>query len=432
MTSTTLLRSAAVATGLVGLIDPSWTARRPAPVPVEVKAPADLQRAAGDVRRSLENQLGDRITFDSDAQPAAVVLVGRTGSMTSLDRDGVSISTVSLGSPAPNVRVIAAEDPDPVRVGWTATVGAVVEGVGMAGKASRIVLEQRGVEIAREEHRWKENAERFDARLHYTPPSSGTSTVTLRVLPFEGEAVVTDNAVDLRLAVSERRLNVLVHEPRPSWNAAFVRRSLEQDPSFEVSTIVQASQGPRGPGRKSAGRVDGCRVEPVRRRAHRGTRRVAAIGDRSPADVRPNQGRGRSVPSRPPSCRAISRAHPSEFRQPNSTKSSSTAPSPSNRLRAHHCVHPKSPCSGKACQAHRCWLRLSFPLVGARGQSYSSGPLAQVASSSRERWTRGAFAQRQTTGSGGSGGPGSPRRQPQRRRGSRRPSRQEFLVLVRT
>ena len=243
MTSTTLLRSAAVATGLVGLIDPSWTARRPAPVPVEVKAPADLQRAAGDVRRNLENQLRDRITFDSDAQPAAVVLVGRTGSMTSLDRDGVSISTVSLGSPAPNVRVIAAVDPDPVRVGWTATVGAVVEGVGMAGKASRIVLEQRGVEIAREEHRWKENAERFDARLHYTPPSSGTSTVTLRVLPFDGEAVVTDNAVDLRLAVSERRLNVLVHEPRPSWNAAFVRRSLEQDPSFEVSTIVQASKG---------------------------------------------------------------------------------------------------------------------------------------------------------------------------------------------
>jgi hypothetical protein len=130
MTSTTLLRSAAVATGLVGLIDPSWTARRPAPVPVEVKAPADLQRAAGDVRRNLESQLGDRITFDSDAQPAAVVLVGRPRSMTSLDRDGVSISTVSLGSPAPNVRVIAAEDPDPVRVGWTATAGAVVEAVG--------------------------------------------------------------------------------------------------------------------------------------------------------------------------------------------------------------------------------------------------------------------------------------------------------------
>ena len=60
MTATTLLRSAAVATGLVGLIDPSWTARRPAPVPVEVKAPADLQPAADDVRRNLANRLGNR------------------------------------------------------------------------------------------------------------------------------------------------------------------------------------------------------------------------------------------------------------------------------------------------------------------------------------------------------------------------------------
>ena len=278
-----------------------------------MKAPADLQRAAGDVRRSLENQLRDRITFDSDAQPAAVVLVGRTGSMTSLDRDGVSISTVSLGSPAPNVRVIAAVDPDPVRVGWTATVGAVVEGVGLAGKASRIVLEQRGVEIAREEHRWKENAERFDARLHYTPPSSGTSTVTLRVLPFDGEAVVTDNAVDLRPAVSERRLNVLVHEPRPSWNVGIVRRSLEQDSSFEVSTIVQGLRRCQGGLAVRAGNppaaLTAARLSPFDVVLIGAPEELRQSEIRSPADVRPNQGRGLSVPSRPPSCRAISRAH---------------------------------------------------------------------------------------------------------------------------
>ena len=311
MTATTLLRGAAVATGLVGLIDPSWTSRRPAPVPVEVVAPKDLQRAAGDVRRILENRLGDRIAIDSDVEPAAVVIVGRTGSMTSLDRDGVSISTVSLGSPAPNVRVIAAEDPDPVRVGWTATVGAVVEGVGMAGKTSRIVLEQRGVEIAHTEHRWKENVERFDGRFHYTPPSSGTSTVTIRVLPFEGEAVVTDNAVDLRLAVSERRLSVLVHEPRPSWNAAFVRRSLEQDPSFEVSTIVQATSLSGGLAVRAGSppaALTAAALSPFD---------VVLIG--APEELRQSEldalrtfarirGGSSSVASRPPSCRALSGA----------------------------------------------------------------------------------------------------------------------------
>ena len=179
----------------------------------------------------------------------------------------------------------------------------------MAGKASRIVLEQRGVEIARAEHRWKENAERFDARLHYTPPSSGTSTVTLRVLPFEGEAVVTDNAVDLRLAVSERRLNVLVHEPRPSWNAAFVRRALEQDPSFDVSTIVQASKGLAVRAGSPPTALTAAALSPFDVVLIGAPEELRQSEIEALRTVRSNQGRGRRVPSRPPSCRAISRAH---------------------------------------------------------------------------------------------------------------------------
>ena len=38
-------------------------------------------------------------------------------------------------------------------------------------------------------------------------------------------------------------MKVLVHEPRPSWNTSFVRRALEQDESFDVSTLVQSSRG---------------------------------------------------------------------------------------------------------------------------------------------------------------------------------------------
>ena len=40
MTVTALLRSAAIATAIVGVIDPSWTARRRTPVAVELTSPA--------------------------------------------------------------------------------------------------------------------------------------------------------------------------------------------------------------------------------------------------------------------------------------------------------------------------------------------------------------------------------------------------------
>jgi hypothetical protein len=260
MTITAVLRSAAIATAVVGLVDPSWTARRQAPVAVELLSPEATDGDA--VRRRLSRSLGDAVTFASEAEPAALVVVDDISSTTALARGhstgtlnrdtqpGQSrlsvpaVSTVYTARPAaPNVRVVAAEEPDPGRVGWSASFHGVIEANGLAGKSSRIVIEERGVELAHLEHRWTSDSERFEATLRYTPPASGTSTVTLRVLPVEGETTVSDNAADLRFVASGRRLSVLVHEARPSWNAAFVRRALEQDPSFDVSALVQASRG---------------------------------------------------------------------------------------------------------------------------------------------------------------------------------------------
>ncbi len=209
---------------------------------VELTSPATTD--GDDVRRRLARSLGDAVTFDSEAEPAAVVVVGGMPPPSALSRAGVPVSTVSIARPAaPNVRIVAADEPDPGRVGWSASFHGVIEASGLAGQSSRIVLEERGTELAHVEHRWTSDTERFDATLRYTPPASGTSTLTLRVLPAEGETTDADNAADLRFVASGRRLRVLVHEPRPSWNATFVRRALEQDPSFDVSALVQASKG---------------------------------------------------------------------------------------------------------------------------------------------------------------------------------------------
>ena len=244
MTMTGVLRSAAIVTAVVGLVDPSWTARRRAPVPVEVRAGTHSAAAADEVRRRLARSLSGQVTFDSEAEPVAVVVVGDARPMKSMPRFALPISTVSIASPSvPNVRVVSADEPDPVRVGWSATFQAVIEAHGLAGKTSRIVLEEHGAELAHLEHRWSRESEQFDVSLRYTPPASGTSTVTLRVVPTDGETTASDNAVDLRLVASGEQFRILVHEPRPSWNATFVRRALEQDPTFDVSTLVQASKG---------------------------------------------------------------------------------------------------------------------------------------------------------------------------------------------
>jgi hypothetical protein len=241
---TSPLRTAAIATALVGLVDPAWTTGRQAPVAVEIQFAPAAASAAENVRRRLMHSLNGDATFDSDAEPAAVVLVGGPVPGTSLRTDAVPISTVSIPRPAdPNLRLVTADEPDPVRVGWAATFRAVVEARGFAGRKSRIVLEDGGVELAYVEHRWTRDVERFDTALRHTPPHAATSTVTLRAVPLDGETTTADNAAELRLVASSGRLKVLVHEPRPSWNATFVRRAIEQDPAFDVSTVVRASKG---------------------------------------------------------------------------------------------------------------------------------------------------------------------------------------------
>ena len=244
MTVTGWLRGAAIVTALVGVVDPSWTARRRAPVSVDVRAATRSVAEADDVRRRLTASLSGEVTLDSDAEPVAVVVVGDAGPMKSMPRGAQTISTVAIAPPpVPNVRVVAADDPDPVRVGWAATFHAVIEARGLSGKTSRVVLEERGAELAHVEHQWSRDSEQFDASLRYTPPANGTSVVTLRVVPLDGETTVSDNAVDLRLTASGERFRILVHEPRPSWHATFVRRALEEDPTFDVSALVQASKG---------------------------------------------------------------------------------------------------------------------------------------------------------------------------------------------
>ena len=243
MTIATILRSLAVAIAVVGVIDPTWKMRSRPPVPVEVRSSPAFAAEESDVRRELDRRLGRAIALDSAAEPAAMVLVGDPRAMSSVRRDGLPVSGVATPAGTPNVRIVAADDPDPVRIGWAATFKAVIEAAGVAGQTSAIVVEERGVTLARTTHTWSREQETYEASLRYTPPVEGNSAVTVRVIPLEGETTSSDNAVDLRLVVSGRPLRILVHEPRPSWNATFVRRALEGDTTFDVSTFVQASKG---------------------------------------------------------------------------------------------------------------------------------------------------------------------------------------------
>ena len=230
---------------IVGTMDPSWTVQRETPRPIDVHVADDgapaARSAAAPVIAQLARLLGREATFDGKAPAVARVAIGGTSNVAA---GPVPTSFVSLDSAAStNVRVAVMTEPRPGLVGWRTTISAIVEGRGVAGSKSSIVLEQSGVEIARLEHAWTQANERAAISIPFVAPLEGAARVTVRVLPLPAETNVNDNVADVRVMSRARRMRVLVHEPRPSWAASFVRRALEANPAFDVSAYAGASKG---------------------------------------------------------------------------------------------------------------------------------------------------------------------------------------------
>ena len=234
------LRALAVLLAIAALIDPAFAVRRPGPLAVDIRV--EPSPAAAEMRDRLAASLRDRIVVGAGEPASAVVIIG--DAMGTALPGNVPISFVSVGPlGGPNVRIVHATPPETVLPGQEAVVAAQFEAIGLAGRSSLIDLEQDGVRLARVEHRWTSDPERFTASLRYAPAVSGLRKVTVISQPIAGELSQEDNAADLPILASARTLRVAAYEPRPSWAAGFVRRALEADPVFEVSSLVRASRG---------------------------------------------------------------------------------------------------------------------------------------------------------------------------------------------
>ena len=240
MTLTSILRASAFIVAGVGVLDPAWTSRRRSPLPVDVRAASAADRPSAEEVRRRVRQLDD-VAVDGSASAAAVVLVGTAANPQSLT-SGIPVSVVTQPD-GPNVAVEPIAPPRPLLTGLTTRIEAVVSATGMAGATSRIGLEVQGIELAAIDHRWSSDREAYTARFEHVPPAAGAGVIRVSAGPLDNELTTDDNHADVQAIVEDRKLRVLIHEPRPSWTATFVRRALEEDPVFEVTALARPSRG---------------------------------------------------------------------------------------------------------------------------------------------------------------------------------------------
>ena len=235
MTAVTVLRAVAFVMAGVGVLDPACVVQRQAPAAVDVRGNDAL-------RQRLVRELRGTADLDSALKPAAVVLAGGAIDADSIPA-GIPVSTVRADEVGPNVTVLEVRTPAVLRPGWLAAVQVLVRGRGMAGKSTVLALEEHGVELTSAQHSWSRDDESVELGLTYVPTAAGARELRAIARPVEGETAADDNQIVSTVNVQDRRLKVLVHEPRPSWTAAFVRRALEEDPDFTVAALARVSKG---------------------------------------------------------------------------------------------------------------------------------------------------------------------------------------------
>ena len=245
MAATTWLRSAAAAIAIAGVIDPSLSATRAVKPDVSVVASVRLPDPAlvDRVTTALESRF--HVIRGASLGAGAVVLVGDTWPSTELTQgDGVHGARAFAVTPEPRtpfISITSAEMPDSAHLQSRIPVSVRARVAGAQGRTATFTLSRDGVAIDRMTSAIKSDDERVEVELGYVATTTGAASLSVEA-DVPG-AQPGPHAVDLRVEIGSARWTVLTFDRRPSWMSTFVRRALESDPRFVVTSRVVTSRG---------------------------------------------------------------------------------------------------------------------------------------------------------------------------------------------
>ena len=235
---TNILRVTAFSIAVLAAIDPSIAVHRARPVAIEFTT--DGSRLALDVHRQLTSLLGETATEAHGANADAVVSLGGTIDPEAV-RDAVPVSSVTLNK-TPNITMLDAAPTSALVAGQQGTIEVQLIAEGVAEQASVLTVTHNAVQVGRLEHTWT-GERRQRIAVPFVSVAAGVHLLKVTAVALSSETRDDDNALDVAVTTIERPLKVAVFEGRPSWSAGFVRRALESDRTFEISSLTRASRG---------------------------------------------------------------------------------------------------------------------------------------------------------------------------------------------
>jgi hypothetical protein len=241
MISRLLLRASAVAIAVAGIVDPVLTLNRHARPEVALIASDHLPDAA--LTDRVLDALSSRFTVvrGPSVGAAATVVVG--------DELPASVATsmvpgfVVLPEPRrPYLTVTAVRAPSRAHVQSRVPVEVQVRAQAARGRKLSIALRSGDALIDRTTRDVPAGDETVTVSLTLVAPAE-RGTVPVTVQAELEDSPETRTRADVGIEIRDRRLAILTFDRRPSWLSTFVRRAIEADPRFVVTSRIATSLG---------------------------------------------------------------------------------------------------------------------------------------------------------------------------------------------
>jgi hypothetical protein len=245
MAVTTWLRAGAVAIAVAGVVDPSLSATRSVKPDVSIVASSRLPDPllVDRVAAALESRF--HVIRGASLGAGATVLIGDTWIDTALtDEDRAHVARAFAVSPeprAPFISITSATMPGTAHLQSRIPVAVRARVSAARGRTATFTLRRDGVAVDSVTSAIKGDDERVAVELGYVATATGTADLSVEA-EVPG-AQPGPHVVDLTVVVGSARWTVLAFDRRPSWMSTFVRRALESDPRFVVTSRIVTSRG---------------------------------------------------------------------------------------------------------------------------------------------------------------------------------------------
>jgi len=238
---TGFLRAIAWAIAAAGVVDPVFTISRP--VKPEVALVADRRLPDPALVDRVEAALASQFTIVRGPSfgAAAVVSVGYQlpRGVTAGAEKGFAVSPEPR---SPFIAIAAATAPANALLQARTPIDLRIRTVAARGKTLIVTLRREGVAVNEARLTIEGDDTVEHARLESVATSPGVVTLDVDAR-IDGSVATAPVNAKLTQNVLDERWAVLSFDRRPSWMATFVRRALETDPRFVVTSRVATSRG---------------------------------------------------------------------------------------------------------------------------------------------------------------------------------------------